>query len=228
MKKKILLAGLLFSVLFACAPVLNRELMREGLRDVPLSEVRHAPDSYKGKLFILGGMIVDTKHTENGTQIEAVAVRVNRLGYLRDEVNLKDGRFLAIYPAEQGYLEPLVYKRGREITLAGEFLEIRKAKLDDVDYAYPVFMVKQIYLWDEYRRYPAYPYYYPSAYPYGWYDPWYGPWYGPGWWWSFDLRFDGPGRGHGSGHEPGRGSGPGPGSGPGAGAGGGSVYRPIP
>ncbi len=184
-KRGIAIAALLF--LAACSPVLNKSLMREGLRDVPLSTVRETPDTYKGKLFILGGLIIETKHTERGSQIEALAVPVNGLGYLKDEVRVRDGRFLAVYPKERGFLEPLIYKKGRQVTLAGEFLELKKAKLDETEYTYPVFEIRQIYLWDEYSDryyYAPYYYYYPYSYPY-WYDPWWRPypypphWYGP-------------------------------------------------
>jgi hypothetical protein len=57
---------------------------------------------------------------------------------------------------------------------AGEFLEIRKGKIDQMEYAYPVFKIKQIHLWEREEYYsPGYPYYYP--YPYWWYDPWWRP-----------------------------------------------------
>lgn len=183
--KKFGIATVALLFLAACSPVLNRQLMQEGLRDVPLSAVRETPDAYKGKLFILGGLIIETKHTEKGSRIEALAVPVNRLGYLKDEVRARDGRFLAIYPNERGFLEPLIYKKGRQVTLAGEFLELKKAKLDETEYTYPVFEIVQIYLWDEYSDryyYAPYSYYYPYSYPY-WYDPWWRPYpygYGPG------------------------------------------------
>lgn len=152
--------------------------MYEGVRNVPFSQLREAPDAYRGKLFILGGLVVETRFTGKGSQIEALYVPVDSYGYLK-ETERSMGRFLAIYPREKGLLDPLVYMTGREITLAGEFLEIRKGKIDEMDYAYPVFEIKQIYLWEERKEYyyPFYPYYYP--YPYWWYDPWWRPYPGP-------------------------------------------------
>jgi outer membrane lipoprotein len=168
--KKILILLLGVLILSACTPVLNREFMHEGLRDVPLSQVREHPDAYQGKLFVLGGIIVDTKVTDKGSQIEALALPVNKLGYLRD-MEKYEGRFLALYPRTSGMLDPLIYKKGREITFAGTFVENRQGKIDEMEYAYPVFEIKQIYLWEEREYYyPIYPYYYP--YPYWWYDPW--------------------------------------------------------
>jgi outer membrane lipoprotein len=178
MKKIFLItvASLMFS---SCAPVLNRQLMNEGVRDVPFSRLREAPDAYRGKIFILGGLIVETRFTGKGSQIEALYLPVDSYGYLK-ETEHSMGRFLAIYPSERGLLDPLVYEKGREITLAGEFLEIRKGMIDEMEYDYPVFEIKQIYLWDEREYYyPDYPYYYP--YPYWWYDPWWRPYPSPYW-----------------------------------------------
>jgi outer membrane lipoprotein len=169
----IILIGTL--ILSACTPVLNRDLMRKGERNIPLSQVREHPETYQGKLFILGGVIVDSKITDKGSQVEVLAVPVSGLGYLKD-LERYEGRFLAVYPRTSGMLDPLIYKKGREITLAGSFMENRNGKIDEMEYVFPVFEIKQIYLWEDrdYSMMPAYyPYYYP--YPYGWYDPWWGP-----------------------------------------------------
>jgi outer membrane lipoprotein len=180
MKRTAFILTLLAVVLAACAPVLSRELMREGTRDVPMNELRDHPEDYKGRLFILGGVIVGSKFTETGTQIEALYVPVDSSGYLSDDEHHRDGRFLAFAPKAKGLLDPAVYKRGREITLAAEFVEARRGKIDDMEYVYPVFEIKQIYLWSR----PAY-YYYPYPPDPFFYDPWgmpyRHPWPGEPW-----------------------------------------------
>lgn len=187
MKRIVLLAAAL--ALSACAPVLSRELMREGLRNVPLDAVRASPEAYQGRLFILGGMIVETKATEQGARIEALAMPVDRYGQLRQGFRTSDGRFLAVYPKEHGFLDPIIFKKGRMITLAGDFKGVRTARVDEAEYVYPVFEIRQIYLWAEPPDYyyPNYYYPYPYPYPYGWHDPWWRPyppsWYGPPYWW---------------------------------------------
>lgn len=171
--------------LTACSPVLNRTLMNEGERDVPFEELRQTPDAYKGRLFILGGLIIDARFTEKGSQIEALAVPVDSLGYLEED-GRSPGRFLAVYPREKGLLDPMIYKKGREITLAGEFIESRKGKIDEMEYLYPVFEIRQIYLWDERRDYYWPAYYYPYYDPFYYrspflYDPWGRPYPSPYW-----------------------------------------------
>ena len=182
MKRTFLISAVLL-VLAACSPVLNREVMKEGVREFSLNYLRETPEVFQGKLFILGGLIVETRFTENGSQIEALYVPVDSYGYLAKSAQ-SQGRFIAVFPKSKGLLDPMVYKRGREITLAGEFLEARKGRIDKMEYVYPVFEIKEIYLWEESKDYgwPAYPYYYPYygswGWPYGYGYPYYGYPYG--------------------------------------------------
>ncbi len=177
--RKLLLIILAAALLAGCSPVLSRELMRQGTRDVPFDQLRERADAYKGRLFILGGVITDTRLNDQGSQIEALYIPVDSYGYL--EEGRGEGRFLAVYPKSKGLLDPAVFKDGRQITVAGEFLDIRKGKIDEMEYTYPVFEIKQIYLWQEekYYIYPSYYYYYPYG-PYL-YDPWGRPYPNPYW-----------------------------------------------
>lgn len=189
---KSLLWGVSLLLLVGCAPVLDRRLMDEGTREFNPSHLVETPEAFKDHLFILGGVIVGTKLTEEGSQIEALFVPVDKYGNLEDPARY-GGRFLAIYPKSRGLLDPMIYKKGREITIAGDFSEARQAKIDEMSYTYPVFIIRQIHLWDEYQTYTGpYPYYYyPYAYP-GWYSsPWcYDRWgrpfaCGPGPFWPY-------------------------------------------
>jgi outer membrane lipoprotein len=174
-------------ILAACAPVLNQELMREGIRNPSFNSLREEPDTYKGKIFIIGGLIVDTRLTEQGSQIEALYVPVDSYGNLIEGARI-DGRFFATYSKEKGLLDPVVFRKGREITLAGEFVELKKGKIDEMEYDYPVFEIKQIHLWEEPTHYYYYyPYYY-SYYPYYpdqfMYERWGRSYPDPTWWGS--------------------------------------------
>jgi outer membrane lipoprotein len=151
--------------------------MKEGERPASLDPLRAAADAYKGRLFIVGGVIVESKFAQNGSLLEVLSFPVDSSGYLKETAH-SGGRFLAIYPREKGLLDPMVYKKGREVTLAGTLVEARKSKIDDMEYVYPVFEIRQIHLWEEqryyYNAYPYYPYnYYMSPY---WYNPYWGPW----------------------------------------------------
>jgi len=184
--KRILIIGIAAMLFTGCAPVLDKRFMEEGAREFQLNYLVETPEAFKDHLFILGGVIVETKLTENASQIEALFVPVNSSGRLRDSQRYQ-GRFLALFSRSKGMLDPLIYRKGREITLAADFVEVRKGKIDEMEYAYPVFEVRQIYLWDEYPYYNSYwPGYYPYYYPYYYrspyfYDPWMRPYPGPYW-----------------------------------------------
>jgi outer membrane lipoprotein len=183
--KRSFLTGVVLLALFSCSPVLNRVVMKEGAREFSLANLQETPEVFRGKLFILGGLIVQTRLTDTGSQIEALSVPVDSLGYLRESEHTQ-GRFLAVYPKSKGVLDPMVYKKGREVTLAGEFVEARKGKIDEMEYVYPVFEIREIYLWDERRGYYGPNYYYPYYDPFDcrspfMYDPWGLPYGNPYW-----------------------------------------------
>lgn len=149
------------------APVLSKRYLLEGERTVSFAQLRENPNDYKGRLFVLGGVIIRTRLVEAGSQIEAIHVPVDHEGYF-EERGRSEGRYLAVLPKEEAMLDPAVYRRGRRVTLAAEFADIRKGRIDEMKYDYPVFQIKQVYLWPREHAYS-----YPSPF---YYDPW---WYYP-------------------------------------------------
>ncbi len=161
----------------ACvSPVIRKDLLETGMRNVPPQVLATNPAAYKGKVIILGGIIANTTVTAEGTVIEAVFVPVDHNGYLQN--TLGTGRYLAIWPKSSGILDPLIYKRNRLITVAGTFTGTRPGKLGKANYVFPVIDAVQIFLWKERQYYPAY------AYPY-----YYGPYYGPYWWYGYPYPY---------------------------------------
>jgi outer membrane lipoprotein len=185
MDRRLTIIVLLFVVLpvFSCAPVLSPDIMKKATTDFSLQELKKTPDAYRGTLYVFGGVIVSTKGTPDGSLIEGIFVPVNSRGYLRDYSSSR-GRFLALFPRESGFLDPEVFSRNRDVTIAGEFAGLREGKIDDMVYEYPFFVIREIYLWREetyysypYSYYPYYPRYY-DPYPYWWDSPYRGarPW----------------------------------------------------
>lgn len=158
--------------MLSCAPVLRKDVMDASIRDFPLSDMRQVPGKYTGKLFVLGGVIISSKATAEGSLIEALYVPVDAGGYLQ-ETGRTYGRFYALFPRESGLLDPIIFRKDRQITFAGEFLGIRQGKIDEMDYGYPLFRIREIYLWEERNVY-----YIPPPY----YEP-YPPWWGHHYWW---------------------------------------------
>lgn len=178
--KKYLILIFACVILSACAPVLSDTVLRQGIFNATLSDIRQAPVLNKGKIYIMGGVIVKTTVTKEGSLIEAIYVPVDSRGYLKS-LQATNGRFLAIYKSRE-LLDPLIFQEKREITFAGEFIETRQGKIGEMEYDYPFFEIKEIYLWPQiterdYYRYPP-PYYYPPwGGRYRYYEPYYPWWY---------------------------------------------------
>ncbi len=170
--------------LMSCAHVISKEAVERAAKDIPFNTIRNNTDAYINKTFILGGTIVETKNTKEGTEIEVVQVPVDRYGYLIDR-DMSEGRFIII---TSRHLDPAIYRNERSITFAGRLTGSRKKILGELEYDYPVFEAKEIFLWKEERFYQPYPYmydpyYYPYlyyTYPYYWHNPFiYRPYFYP-------------------------------------------------
>lgn len=161
--KHLFILFLLSAMLLSCAHVISREYVQVAEKNVPFKELRENTDAYLNRMFIFGGIIVETKITGKGSEIEVVQTPLNRFGNITDR-DLSEGRFIILTTK---YLDPLIYRNGRDITFAGIVTGTRKQLLGGVEYVYPVFEAKEIYLWRE-DIYYLYPYDYPYRY-----DPFY-------------------------------------------------------
>jgi outer membrane lipoprotein len=161
-------------LLSACASPIYRAYREAAAPDLTFDMVLEEPDAYKGKTVIWGGVIFRTVNTGKGGSL---FVLETPLGHMDkpgggDEAR---GRFIAEGPY---YLDPLIYERGRKVTVAG-VVEGKRAVAGlegKQPYVYPVLKIGQLYLW---RREPAdYP---PGnlGWPGGWYDPYYWQYGGP-------------------------------------------------
>lgn len=163
---RLILILIITLILSSCTPVLKKDLLLQGTFTRSLSEVTQNPVNSKGKLFIFGGIIVKTTVTKDGSLIEAIHVPVTGRGYLKS-VSATSGRFLALF-RNRDILDPLIFSEKREITIAGEFTGTRKGSIDEAEYTYPLFEIREVYLWP--KRYPVRDHYY--------WQPYYGPaWY---------------------------------------------------
>ncbi len=165
------IAFALFLLVSGCAPVISKELRTQVAREITFREVIQDPDVYKGKLVLLGGVIIGAKNLKEGTLIEVLQKPADRQGRPRD-VDQSEGRFMALY---EGYLDAAIYSEGREVTVAGEVKGKRVLPLGEIEYVYPLISIKELYLWPpkiKKERFYPYPYWH---YPW-WYHPGRGPW----------------------------------------------------
>ena len=134
------------------------------------------PDAYKEKKVILGGVIAQTTTRTGETELEIVQKPLDSAN-MPETTDRSEGRFLVIVDR---FLDPLIYKKDRKITVAGEVVGSQVRKLDNLDYRYPVIKSQEIKLWPETKsRVPVFLGIGVGG-GYGWGGP-YGYWgYGPG------------------------------------------------
>jgi len=166
-------AAILFSaaLVVSCAPF-SQEMMRQVDESLTFREVQKDPQPFGGKTVLWGGVIVDTANRKDETLIH---VMQTELDYEKRPKNLDSsgGRFLVRY---NGFLDPVIYSKGREITVAGEVVGKDVLPLGAIQYAYPVLLAKEIRLWEKRPLImPVYPPWYWDPYPYWWYR--YPYWY---------------------------------------------------
>jgi len=166
---------LLVFLLSGCAHVISKELRIQSDPSLGFSQVRQNPNAFKGKMVIWGGEIIETVNQRDATtQIEVFQKPLGWRGEPRQTAS-SEGRFLILV---NQYLDPYLYRTGRNITVMGEVLEGKIKTLGEMDYRYPLLSGRQIHLWQEYAYAP---------YPYDYYDPWW--YYGPRWYWGIGFHY---------------------------------------
>ncbi len=140
-----------------------------------LAEAREHPDAANGKAVRWGGVIVEVHNEPARTRIEIVARPLDARGRPRD-VDRSDGRFVAYV---DGFLDPVVYASGREITIDGSIAGVEDGRIGEYPYRFVAVEARSHRLWKP--RQPVEVRYLPDPL-YRWHlDPWGRPY--PPWWW---------------------------------------------
>ncbi len=153
MSRKIALAVILLSILSGCTSVLSTGVVQEADDKVTFTDLQKQPDRYRGTVVILGGQIVETVVKESETWVQVLQLPLGAQ-QRPDNTASSQGRFIVIY---KRFADPLVYEKGRKITVAGVVEGGRVIMLNDRPYNFPVLLERETYLWKtEDYYYPAY------------------------------------------------------------------------
>ncbi|PWK49978.1 Slp family lipoprotein [Pleionea mediterranea] len=90
-----------------------------------------------------GGVIARVDNQERQSVIEIVAKPLMSSSRPRD-VDTSGGRFLAIVP---DFVDPVVYEKGREVTVVGELSDMVEGKIGEMKYWFPVVRTTSHHLW---------------------------------------------------------------------------------
>lgn len=142
----ILFAIAIAGAVASCAPPFPKETLDRVEKAISFKQLRENPDQFAGKWVMLGGVILETKNTKDGTVIEILQRRLDREGrpVNTDET---EGRFMAFSPQ---FLDSAVYHKGRLLTVIGEVSGQKIKPLGEVEYRYLFLTVKALHLWPPY------------------------------------------------------------------------------
>lgn len=115
-------------------------------RAITFRDVVDAPDSYQGRIVVVGGEVLKARRLKDGTQLELLQLPLDKNDKPIFDRQKSQGRFLAI---QQEFLDPATIADGTKMTIVGEVSKARIEHLDDVEYRYPVLIVKHLHAWPE-------------------------------------------------------------------------------
>lgn len=143
MKKLLIL--LMVVTVTGCAHLVSQEIRDNIDPDLSITELFKDPDAFKGKLVILGGIIINSRNTKEGTYIEVLQKPLNYRGIPKD-TDVSHGRFIVLSP---GFVDTAVFSRGRAVTSAGEIIGKKVLPLDEIEYPYVLIKSRELHLTEQ-------------------------------------------------------------------------------
>ena len=165
--------------LSGCASIISEAGLKGADLNITPVMVQSEPEKFVGRKVVWGGIILGIEHKEKTSIVEVFQTELTSMHEPTRDVPRHGGaRFLIESP---GFLDDVIFSAKKGITAVGTVIGIRKKKIDEMEYPYPVVSPVEMKLVDlSARDYevvpPPYPYVHPYSYPY--YDP-YWPYYWP-------------------------------------------------
>lgn len=149
MWSRLLKSGVVFLSLIvvgcSTSPVKIPETLESQIdKNVTFKEVLTSPESYKGRLLLLGGQILKSKRLKEGTQVELLQLPLNKDQEPTTDLTQSQGRVLVLH---RDFLDPATLTSGMLVTFVGEVSGAIIGKIDEIDYHYPTLTVKHWYVW---------------------------------------------------------------------------------
>lgn len=144
MKKLFVIIFILF-LTSGCAHIISQETLKKTDAQITFKMLLSEPDAYKGRVVLVGGEIIETTNTQEGTLITVMQKPLDKFG-IPVEKDISEGRFIISYP---GFLEPKIYAPGKKITVAGEVIGSKKMALGKMEYLYPLLLPMEMKLTED-------------------------------------------------------------------------------
>ncbi len=152
------------------ASVVPASLQLQVDRQLAFAQLKESPDSYRGRLIIVGGEVLSAKRLKEGTRIEVLQIPLEDSQAPGKDRTTSEGRFLAM---QKEFLDPATLPPGTHVTIVGEVTGATTLPLDETDYTYPTLEIKHLKVWPMRENQASRP---GSSSGPAWH-PSYGPWY---------------------------------------------------
>lgn len=137
---------LLFS---GCTYAISKDMTARADKTITFEQVSSDPETHKGKILIIGGVIVAVRNTAQGAMIEVGRKSLDIWGRPKRTLRTEGGFIIR----HDGYLNAITYSPGRELTAAAEVSGETAKSLESVQ-TYPLFISRELKLWERQRPAP--------------------------------------------------------------------------
>ncbi len=126
-----------------CGAAISPEILKEVDQNLSFEDLLKNPEAFRGKTVLLGGDIIETENLPDKTLFIVLQRPLNSKEKPNGEDKSK-GRFIISAPE---FLDPVIYAKGRKITVAGRVVGKEVRELNGIKYAYPIIERRELYLW---------------------------------------------------------------------------------
>lgn len=131
----------------ASSPMVIPETLKNQIDPgITFSQILQRPESYQGKMLVLGGEVLSARRLTEGTRLEVLQLPLDDSQRPVSTRTDSQGRFLAM---EKAFLDPAMFPPNTQVTIVGEVTGTIAAKLDEMDYQYPTVVIKHLHVWNE-------------------------------------------------------------------------------
>lgn len=114
-------------------------------KSLTFNQLLESPDSYKGRMVVLGGQVLKARRVQDGTQLEVLQLPLDDSHRPALQRTGSQGRFLARHAAS---LDPATISDNTPVTIVGEVTGATTQRLDESEYRYPTLDVKHLHVWE--------------------------------------------------------------------------------
>jgi outer membrane lipoprotein len=151
MRRTFLILAIAF-LLSGCAHAISQELREQTDKELTAEMLFKNPEAYKGKTVILGGIIISTRNSEEGTHIEVLQTPLDSRGRPKD-TDYSYGRFIFFY---EEYLDAAIFSKGKAVTVGGKVFGKTTRPLGDIEYTYPLIYAREVHIFGPKSTIPVY------------------------------------------------------------------------